>query len=848
MNKIETQKNGLKTLFLNSPGATSATVQVWFRAGSALEENSNRGIAHFLEHMFFKGTKKRPGAKIAHAVESFGGEINAFTSFDYTCYYINCPNDNTLESLNILLDMVSNPLFAQDELIPERDVVFEEYRRSQDSPQQFAFQHIQKSCFASPYNNPILGTPKTIKSFTRSQLIHFRKKYYNLANCLVIVAADFKEEKIKKIINNYSLPSGKEAVRPHFKVKNSFSVSTHFKDVKMATLNFCIPCNSIDHKFSPAEDIAMSIFAYGESSPLYYSLVTQKGLANSGVGSTMFFNEGGFHNLRLTTPPGKIKQVFKQLERLVKQTIKTGFKKEDLEKIKNQFIASKIYEQESLEYRAFGLGSSYAGHGDINKEAKYIEQLEKVTIDDVNSAFTRIFSNKQHIVMQLPNEAKRDVATSAAKQFQESLIFKVKKKEDTIKSVKSSIDPQVQLIDLKEGIQLLYRHNPLTPTFVLHAYLKGGLSSETAKTNGIFGLISNLLTKGNEVTDLFELKQSLENMSASFNNFTGKNAYGLTMHGLSKDFELLTEHFFNSLLKPSFDKERAEHEKEMSLRALLSRESDPTSKCFEKVSSTMFPNHPYRFNTIGSIETLEKITVKQVKDRHKQHLKRSPLLFTYCGDESLDKVKARVTSFLTTIAPRKNSATPINVPTRVYGVREHLEFDREQTQIFIGVPTFPLAHKQNTILKLLTTYLSGQSSELFVDVRDRKGLCYSVQPVHFKALEAGYWGIYMASGFDKVEAAQEAIIKLLKHIAQKGLSQTEFKRIKKMIKGQEQINIQTNDDYANLYSIPVLHSMGLDWHYDILKQIDKLTYPQFRKGLKEILDQEWNIITAGKTL
>jgi zinc protease len=145
--QITIQPNGLPTLFLQSPGATAATVQIWFRAGSALEDKSNRGIAHFLEHMFFKGTAKRPGAKIAHEVESFGGEINAFTSFDYTCYYINCPATNTIDATNILLDMVSNPLFAQQELIPERDVVFEEYRRSQDSPQQFAFQQIQAQCF-----------------------------------------------------------------------------------------------------------------------------------------------------------------------------------------------------------------------------------------------------------------------------------------------------------------------------------------------------------------------------------------------------------------------------------------------------------------------------------------------------------------------------------------------------------------------------------------------------------------------------------------------------------------------------------------------------------------------------
>jgi len=169
--ELTTLKNKLKTLFVHSPGSTAATVQIWFRAGSALELEEHHGIAHFLEHMFFKGTATRPGAKIAHEVETFGGEINAFTSFDYTCYYINTPNNKLSDTLNILLDMVSNPLFKQDDLVPERDVVFEEFRRSIDSPGQFAFFKLQNSAFEGNYSHAILGNEQTIKNFLESSYI-----------------------------------------------------------------------------------------------------------------------------------------------------------------------------------------------------------------------------------------------------------------------------------------------------------------------------------------------------------------------------------------------------------------------------------------------------------------------------------------------------------------------------------------------------------------------------------------------------------------------------------------------------------------------------------------------------
>ena len=117
--------NELNVLLINSPGSTAGTVQMWFRAGSALEKEDHEGIAHFLEHMFFKGTPTRPGAGLAHEIESYGGEVNAFTSFDYTCYYINTPYSFIDRSVNILIDMVANPMFLEEDIPAERQVVFE---------------------------------------------------------------------------------------------------------------------------------------------------------------------------------------------------------------------------------------------------------------------------------------------------------------------------------------------------------------------------------------------------------------------------------------------------------------------------------------------------------------------------------------------------------------------------------------------------------------------------------------------------------------------------------------------------------------------------------------------------
>ena len=164
----------------------------------------------------------------------------------------------------------------------------------------------------------------------------------------------------------------------------------------------------------------------------------------------------------------------------------------------------------------------------------------------------------------------------------------------------------------------------------------------------------------------------------------------------------------------------------------------------------------------------------------------------------------------------------------------------------IGKPSFKAGTKEEFYLKMLTIYLAGQSSELFVEVRDRKGLCYSVQPLQNTSLEAGYWGIYIGAGHDKKDQAIDAIKEILNKYQKNGMSKTDFVTVKKMIQGQNLINIQTNEDYANFYSIAALHNLGFDYQHDSFKLIDEIKYEDFNKFLSKFLVDDWNLVEVGR--
>jgi zinc protease len=841
--------NKLNTLFIHSPGSTAGTVQMWFRAGSALEKKDNEGIAHFLEHMFFKGTPDRPGPKLAHDIESYGGEVNAFTSFDYTCYYINTPSPFLDRSVDILLDMVANPLFGEEDIPAERQVVFEEYRRSLDNPSQFNFMQLQKASFEGGYSHPILGREDTINSFSRKQIKAFRESFYNLENAMLVVAGDLKErDALEKKIRSFKLPSGKISEFDLFTLKKSATINVHEKDIRQATLTLCLQAPDYSNEKAAAQDLAINCLAHGETSRFYQALVAKTSLCSGVAGSTMYFANGGVHMLKMNFPVENLTKISKLFMQVLDESLKSGFKPEELTKIKNQYISSKVYERESIESFAFSLGHGFAQSGNIFCEDVFIEQIRSTTPDEVWDGLIELVKQASHFTLQLPKGTDTAPAERELKKWQEQLKksgAKLKLRTGGTKFSGSEYDPAVKVVQLKPGIKLIYRQNKITPTFVMHAYMKGGISSETPKSAGIHHLSSRLLTYGYKGMGYEKLKNELESLSSSLNGFSGKNAYGLTLHGQTKDFERLSTHFFGTLFRPEMPKKFFEHERKVILRALDNQKEDPTKQAFKSFYKMIFNNHPYALDLAGTPETLKSFTTTALTRLHNANLKNSEMVFTYCGEQDFSAVVDHLESAMKALAPRKPAKKKLKKPKAITGKRLHLPFDREQTQIVIGTSAFPINNIEDLYLKMISSHLSGQSSDLFVEVRDRKGLCYSVSPVHVSALEAGCWGIYIGSGHDKTKAAIDAIQSILNGLRDKGIKREEFERIKTMIDGQNLLSIQTNEDYAQLYSIPVLHSLGLDFPHKNNDAIRNANYEDFQAFLKKFFSQKWNIIEAG---
>ncbi len=849
--KVEqtTLKNGLKTLFVDLKGSGAASAQMWFRAGSALEKDSDLGIAHFLEHMFFKGTTDRPGAQMAFEVESYGGEINAFTSFDYTCYYINTPNKELSKTVDILMDMVSNPLFSEDELAMEREVVFEEYKRSIDNPNNYNFLKLQKTCFKGGYKTPILGTEETIKNFSREQVVNFREKFYNRENSILVIAGDLKDnrDEIVKLIENYSLVEGEKSHFPEFILEKRSKIEVHHKDVHQVLLTMCIQAPEFLNEMAASEDLAINCLGCGETSRIYKKLVTETTLASSVSASTMFFAQGGAHFIRIACPFENLEKILDILTKELQLIVKKGFSEEEVYKIKNQYVASKVYEKESIESYSFALGYNYVQNQNIHSEDEFIDRIKKTSVSVVNDSINSILSKRINISTQIPNKCKATVAKKIIKDFKiklESIKMPIKKDKQQV-CIKSKHDPEVKLFEIKKGVKLIYRHSAMTPTFVFQAYLRGGLSYETKKNNGIYSLISQLLGKGYKGISYNKLRLDIENKSAQLGGFAGKNAYGLMLHGQSDHTDELLKHFFGCLLTPSMSSSFIKHEKELIYRSFENQEKDPVKLCFKRYNELIFGTHPYSMTSIGTKKSISKVTQKILSAIHQRDLKKEEIVITYCGDLDSRVVMDKLKPYLSKLPSRKEGPPKLKSVSVRTGKHEKITLEREQSHIMIGLTGFKMGDKKNLYLKMLTAFLSGQSSELFLTVRDRLGLCYAVQPVHFNGLEGGHWGIYIATGNDRVDKAVEAIKKIIFNLRDNGFTEEELERIKVMIEGQSVMGVQTNEDYANIYSIPVLQNASLDYYYKNRSRLQNIKLEEINSFLKSYFSKEFTSVTVG---
>lgn len=404
-NKI-TLDNGLRIVTEYIPHVKSVSIGLWVEAGSRKEETQNNGVTHFIEHMLFKGTESRSAKDIAESIDNIGGQINAFTSKECTCYYAKVLDRHLSTAIEVLSDMFFNSKFDEEEILKEKGVVFEEIKMYEDSPEDLVYDLLSETFFENhPLGLPILGSNQTLSSLNKDDIIDYYKKHYTPENTVISLVGNFDSNEAISLIKNYfdSWESEKKYVQDNGKLKLYPKIISKKKDIEQ--LHFCLGMEGIpngDDDLYPLL-IANNVFGGGMSSRLFQTIREEKGLVYSIYSYLSTYKDTGLFSIYAGLNPDNLLTASKIIKNNIETIKKSLLSKEEILKSKEQLKGNYILGLESTSSRMTSIGKSELLLGKITSPQEVLDKIDNVSLNDIERVIKKVFDNSKYSITFVGN-------------------------------------------------------------------------------------------------------------------------------------------------------------------------------------------------------------------------------------------------------------------------------------------------------------------------------------------------------------------------------------------------------------------------------------------------------------
>ncbi len=413
--------SGLSVLLEPIPNVVSASVGLWIKTGSRDERHEQYGYAHFLEHMLFKGTENYSARDIAKIVDRIGGQHNAATNREYTCYYINVISDYLELSLNILADMYYNSLFSVEEISKEKNVIIEEIRMYEDTPDEFIHDlFLENMLKEHPLSHSILGTEESIIGAERDGIVRFYDEHYSNANTILVIAGNFTESDARGYIDR-AFPRERNAVEKPAGLIEPPPASVQFQHIErdLEQVHFCLGSEGIRRGDPGRWSLyALSTILGGNMS----SRLFQKLRENEGICYTVFsfhssYRDHGVFGIYCATSSDNFYRAVELIVEECRELLDKGITEPELEDARTFLKGNLALSLESVEVRMGQLAKNEIFFGSYFSFEDLAEYINNITIDDFRAMNERLFLDKRFSIVSvgsLPGmtESKLDLATS----------------------------------------------------------------------------------------------------------------------------------------------------------------------------------------------------------------------------------------------------------------------------------------------------------------------------------------------------------------------------------------------------------------------------------------------------
>ena len=389
-----TLKNGLRIVTEKIEHLNSISVGVMVQNGSRNESLEVNGISHFIEHMFFKGTDKRTSKGIMEEIENVGGQINAFTSKEATCYYIKALNTHLDLSLDVLSDIILNAKFDPEEIEKEKGVVIEEINMGDDSPEDVLDDIHSKASFGEgPLGYPILGTIPLVKSFTREKILNFISEKYTPYNSVISVCGNFDDKELEDLINEYfGSWESKNEYKPEYN-ETTIQVDSAYAKKEIEQLHISLGLEGLPYgdENNYALVLLNNVFGSGASSILFQKVREELGLCYAITSYLQPFQGIGTLNIYAGLNRNYGEKALEVIDKEIALFSKNGITDKQLEINKEKIKANYILGLESTSSRMFANAKTYLFRNKIKTQEEVIKKIDNINKDNIQYVLDKCF-------------------------------------------------------------------------------------------------------------------------------------------------------------------------------------------------------------------------------------------------------------------------------------------------------------------------------------------------------------------------------------------------------------------------------------------------------------------------
>jgi zinc protease len=877
--------NGMEVHLQESHFAPLINLQVWVKTGSIDESDEEAGMAHVLEHMLFKGTESfpKPGG-IAGMVEAAGGDMNAYTTFDHTVYYLTAPTEFAKQGAHILIDMVSKSLIDDQELARELEVIREEIRRGRDNPTRVVSQNLFSRIYSGTrLARPVIGFEEIVEKFTPERVRAFYRKWYSPNNMLFIGSGDFQSLEMFSHLNQVSQSFRPLSVppreRPPLNVHGAFShgraaVSLVRGPYQEVRFQLGVPAPGLHDVDFSAWEMFASILGHGDSSRLARTVRDDLQLVlgidcdvyaptyPGGMLSLSFYGKGSTADEALVTS-------LEQMQTLAEE----GPQTEEMTRVLNAVKAERIYARESVEGLSRTAGLSLFTTGRLDFEDVYLENLSKVTLDEVQQVARKVLNHLHEGTFAVSCALARDVCEEWSEEHLRSLIKNTvdpsEKNEGHSQSLWSTqtegiAHPQTQMRqevvspshpDVRQWVFSLPHHRKMhfnwrvqtrLPVVSFCLTFRGGQQLESPTQAGLGTFVSQMLTRGTKKQSYTAFVTELEDRAASVSAFCSRDLFGIRLDCLEEHLPRVFSMLCDALFRPAFDAGEFEKVVSETKDILVAQKDSPGSRLARLSGPLLYGEHPYAHPAYGTETLLNSITLEEVQTHWLKLLTSCETFVVSCAGkfdtETLSqKMWEELRNFCThhphmTLPALQNPQIPES-PQAKEARTAHDVLEREQAHISLNFRALTLKDPRRTALELASTILAGQGGRLFLDLRDQKSLAYSVGASQSPGLLAGVFSTYIGTAANKAQQAMEGLKFHIEKMAKEPVAEEELSRAKASLLGSQAVDAQHVHTQATQLAMSDVYGLGFDNFLRFSERVKKVTTSDIQAVMRDLLEK-----------